>query len=142
MAGDGLRWLALLLLFCPRFGSAHEASVKTAAPEEQLVELKKLQAASDWEGILQLLPSEGRSAEQCFYRGLALSRLQRWELARQAFEAGEKMAPTDPRFPRELAGASFQLKEFRNAKDSLRRALKLNANDAYAQSFLATLYFM
>jgi Tetratricopeptide repeat len=142
MAGDALRALALLLLFSPQLGSAQDGPPKTASPDGQLIELRKLQEASDWEGILRLVPSANGSAEQYFYRGLALSRLQRWELARQAFEAGRKIAPTDPRFPRELAGALFQLKQPREAKDSLQKALKLNANDAYAQDFLATLYFM
>ncbi|HEU0005328.1 MAG TPA: hypothetical protein VFS12_04990 [Terriglobia bacterium] len=142
MAGDVLRSLALLLLFSPQFGSAQDVPPKTASQDEQVVELKKLQDESDWEGILRLVPSVNGSAEQCFYRGLALSRLKRWELARQAFEAGGRIAPTDPRFPRELAGALFQLKHLPEAKHSLRKALKLNANDVYAQNFLATLYFM
>ena len=36
----------------------------------------------------------------------------------------------------------FQLKRYSDAKYWLGKALKLNANDAYAQNFLATLYFM
>ena len=142
MAGERLRSLVLLLLFSPQIGAAQELPPNTASRDDQLVELRKLQDASDWEGILRLVPPAGGSAEQCFYRGLSLSRLQRWELARQAFEAGEKIAPTDPRFPTELAGALFQLKQFQDAKNSLRKVLTLNVNDAYAQNFLATLYFM
>jgi hypothetical protein len=141
MAGERLRCLMLLLLFSPQSGSAQDAIPKTPVPE-QLIELKKLQAASDWEGILRRVPSDNGSVEECFYRGLALSRLQRWELARQAFEAGRVLAPSDRRFPGELAGTLFQLKRYSDAKYWLRKALELNANDAYAQNFLATLYFM
>jgi len=142
MAGEGLRSLLLCLLFSPQIGSAQELPPNTASRDDQLVELRKLQDASDWEGILRLVPSAEGSAEQCFYRGLALSRLQRWELARQTFEAGGRIAPADPRFPTELAGALFQLKQFQDAKSSLRKVLKLNAKDAYAQNFLGALYFM
>ena len=142
MAGERLRWLMLLLLFSPQSGSAQESIPKTPIPDEPLIELRSLQDASDWEGILRRVPSVNGSVEECFYRGLALSRLQRWELARQAFEAGRILAPSDQRFPRELAGALFQLKRYPDAKYWLRKALKLDANDAYAQNFLATLYFM
>jgi Tetratricopeptide repeat len=137
-----LRWLALILLFSPQLSPAQDPLTKTVSPGDPLGELRKLHDASDWEGILRLIPSAGGPAEHCFYRGLALSRLQRWELARQAFEAGRKGAPSDARFPRELAGTLFQLKQFREAKKSLRRALKLDASDAYAKNFLATLYFL
>jgi len=78
MAGERLCCLMLLLLFSPQSGSAQDAIPKTPVPE-QLIELKKLQAASDWEGILRRVPSDNGSVEECFYRGLALSRLQRWE---------------------------------------------------------------
>jgi hypothetical protein len=142
MAGERLRLLVLLLLFTLQFGSAQDKHSNAPSREGQVDELKKLREASDWEGILRLVPSEDGSAELCFYRGLALSRLRRWEEARKAFEAGGKIAPADPRFPRELAGALFQVKQFREAKDSLRKALKLDANDAYAQNFLATLYLL
>lgn len=142
MPGDFLRALALLLFLLPRTGLAQNTAPTNSPLDEQLAEIRQLQAASDWEGILRLIPSTDGSAERCFYRGLALSRLQQWEPARQAFEAGRKKAPSDPRFPRELAGALFQLKHHQQAKDSVRLALKLDANDAYAQDFLATLYFM
>jgi tetratricopeptide (TPR) repeat protein len=143
MAGEGLRWLALLfVLLGPQFGSAQTVSSETPLPDEPHTELEKLHDASDWEGILLRVPSVKGSAEECFYRGLALSRLKRWELAHQAFEAGRRLAPGDPRFPRELAGTLFQLKRNARAKHWLRKALKLDANDAYAQNFLATLYFL
>jgi len=142
MAGERLRLLVLLLLFTPQFGSAQVQHSNTPSRDDQADELWKLREASDWEGILQLVPSEDGSAEHCFYRGLAFSRLRRWEDARKAFEAGGKVAPTDPRFPTELAGALLQLKQFPEAKKSLRRALKLDANDGYTQNFLATLYLL
>jgi len=142
MASSALRWLALTLLFWPLSGSAQDISPGTGSRHDRLVELRKLQEASDWEGILRRVPSTQGPADECFYRGLALSRLGRWELARQAFQAGAGKAPADPRFARELAGALFQLKQFQEAKHALRQSLRLDANDAYAQNFLGTLYFL
>ena len=142
MAGERLRLLVLILLFTPQFSSAQDQHRNAPSLDDQVDELRKLREASDWEGILRRVPTEDGSASRCFYRGLAFSRLRRWEEARKAFEAGGKIAPTDARFPRELAGALFQLKQFPEAKRSLRRALKLDASDAYSQNFLATLYFL
>ena len=142
MAGDALRWLALLLLVSPQSIFAQDSPAKTVPVEEELIELRKLQEVSDWETILRLVPTTDGSAELCFYRGMALSRLQRWQSAREAFEAGRRKAPGDARFSRELAGTLFQLKQFQEAKNSLRTALKLDARDSYTQTFLATLYFM
>ena len=106
MAGDVLRRWALVFLLSPNLSFAQGTPSALAASEAQLTELKKLQGASQWEEILQRVPTSEGSAEECFYRGLALSRLQRWEPAREAFEAGGRKAPTDARFPRELASAS------------------------------------
>src|SRR4030095_9987017 len=49
---------------------------------------------------------------------------------------------TDGRFPGELAGTLFQLRRYSDAKYWLGKGLKPNANDASAQNFPATLYFM
>lgn len=142
MAGERISWLLLFLLFAPQFSSAQNQHDNTPSLDLQVDELRKLREASDWGGILRRLPSEDESADHCFYRGLALSRLRHWEAARKAFEVGGRISPTDARFPRELAGALFQLKQFRGAKVALRKALKLDANDAYTQNFLATLYLL
>src|SRR5207302_934150 len=51
-------------------------------------------------------------------------------------------APKDPRFSVELAGTAYQQKDFRTAKERLRKALDLNPQDAYSREFLATIYFL
>jgi len=140
MPGDALRLLALL--FLSLHSGLAQGLPSPSSRDQQLADLKTLLDASDWEGILRLVPPAGGTADQYFYRGLALSRLQRWELALEAFEAGRELNPGDPRFPRELAGVLLQLKRPQDAKDWLRKALDLNPSDRYVQNFLATLYFM
>lgn len=143
MPGDFLRSLAFLLLLNPALGIGQSATSQNSSQDDLvLAQVRQLTASSNWEGILCLVPSAEVSPELCFYRGLALSRLQQWEQARQSFEMGGKNARSDPRFPREMAGALFQLRRAPEAKKALRRALKLDGQDAYTQEFLATLYFM
>jgi hypothetical protein len=77
-----------------------------------------------------------------FLHGLALARLEKWDEARLAFEAGSRKSPRDSRFPVELAGVAYRQNNFRAAKNHLRDALSLNPQDAYAREFLATIYFL
>jgi hypothetical protein len=81
-------------------------------------------------------------AELDYRRGMDLARLGRWEEARQAFLAGAEKAPSDKRFPIELAGVAFKQKDYRTAKACLRRALRLDPEDRYANNFLGTIYFL
>lgn len=81
-------------------------------------------------------------AEADYQRGMALAREQRWEEARQALEAGRSKAPSDQRFPLELAGIAFKQKDYPAAKDNLRVALDLDPNNAYAADFLGTVYLL
>jgi hypothetical protein len=77
-----------------------------------------------------------------FLRGLALARLNQWEGARQAFEAGHQKAPREPRFLVELAGVAYKQQDLSAAKRELHAALLLNAKDAYSLEFLGTIYFL
>ncbi len=83
-----------------------------------------------------------QSPEFDFLQGLALSRLEKWDEAKLAFETGVRKSPRDSRFPVELAGIAYKQKDFRTAKDRLQAALLLNPRDAYAREFLATIYFL
>jgi tetratricopeptide (TPR) repeat protein len=62
--------------------------------------------------------------------------------AAEAFEKGEKKAPRDKRFPIELAGLAFRAHDFERSKRLLYQALSIDKQDAYANDFLATLYFL
>jgi hypothetical protein len=92
--------------------------------------------------LLGLLLWQASASDDYFSRGVELARDRRWAEARAAFEAGWKSAPRDKRFPVELAGVSFKLKQFGAAKGYLKSALRIDPEDAYAAEFLATLYML
>ena len=99
--------------------------------------------ARRWDDVVQL--AQGRanqSPELDFLRGLALARLEKWDQAKLAFEASARKSPRDSRFPVELAGIAYRQKHFRAAKKDLQTALRLNPGEAYANEFLATIYFL
>lgn len=77
-----------------------------------------------------------------YVRGLALSRMEKWDEAKLAFENGERKAPRDARFPVELAGIAYKQKNFALAKKDLQAALRLNPADGYTHEFLGTIYFL
>jgi len=77
-----------------------------------------------------------------YYAGMALARLGRFEEARAALTSGERKDPRDKRFPIELAGLAYQRKDLPAAQTHLKRALRLDPNDRYANDFLAAVYFL
>jgi len=87
-------------------------------------------------------PIQPRGAQLDFYYGMALAHLGRWNEAQHVLEAGRRLAPRDARFPVELAGIAFTRKNYPRAARRLREALKLTPRDAYANNFLATVYFL
>ena len=130
-------WLALSLLLFP-------LSPARMTKADDLVRVaEKLYAEERWEDVLHLLPeSPGGPAALDYYRGMALAKLQRWVEAKRAFELGRKKDPSDKRFPLELAGIAYTTKKYSEAKTNLRRALRLDEDDAYANDFLATIYLL
>ncbi|HEV2103187.1 MAG TPA: tetratricopeptide repeat protein [Candidatus Acidoferrum sp.] len=128
----------LLLFFLPmrvRAQAGEPAAVK-------LSEIKKLYDTGNWDAVVRAVAQPpDDSPDLLLYRGLALARLQRWDEAKTAFAAGRTKAPGDPRFLVELAGLAYREKQFSEAKHDLRRALAINANDEYANNFLASIYF-
>jgi hypothetical protein len=106
-------------------------------------EVRKLAAEKRWQDIVLLLtPLQPRSADLNFYYGTALARLERWQDAENALRAGGRLAPSDARFPLELAGVSFKQKRYSQAAHRLQRTLKLAPQDSYANDFLGTIYFL
>jgi hypothetical protein len=99
--------------------------------------------AGHWDEAAQLAQGPAnQSPELDFLGGLAFARLEKWDHAKLAFEAGARKSPRDSRFPVELAGVAYKQKDFRVAKKDLQLALRLNPADAYANEFLATIYFL
>src|SRR5919108_3672420 len=68
--------------------------------------------AGHWDEAVQLTqgPAE-QSPELDLLRGLAFARLEKWDQAKLAFEAGARKSPRDSRFPVELAGVAHQKKD-------------------------------
>jgi Tetratricopeptide repeat len=109
----------------------------------RISQIRKLYQEEKWEEVLQAAPENpGASPEIDLYRALALAKLQRWNEARAALEAGARKSPKNERFPVELAGVAYKQKDFRVAERELRRALRLAPHDSYALNFLATIYFL
>ncbi|HET7104235.1 MAG TPA: tetratricopeptide repeat protein, partial [Terracidiphilus sp.] len=103
----------------------------------------QLIANQQWRQVVRLLaPAHARTAQMNYDYGLALAHLGQWQEAGAALQAGGRLAPTDPRFPIELAGIAYSRKDYPRAARLLRQALKLAPGDAYANNFLATIYFL
>jgi tetratricopeptide (TPR) repeat protein len=96
-----------------------------------------------WPELVQVLGNvHDRSAEQEFQYGIALSHVERWDQAREAFLHGSRLQPRDKRFPIELAGVAFKQKQRRRAIAYLQRGLHLDPRDDYANEFIASIYFL
>jgi tetratricopeptide (TPR) repeat protein len=110
---------------------------------QRFAEIKQLLTEERWLEIIQLAETQSeRSADLNYYYGTALARLKRWDDARKAFLIGLSQQPDDKRFPLELAGVSFKQKNYADAADHLRHALRLDPADTYAHDFLASIYFL
>ena len=77
-----------------------------------------------------------------YYAGMALARMERFDEARAALEAGWRKNPRDQRFPIELGGLAYKRRDYSSAVRDLHRALRLDPEDRYANDFLATIYFL
>lgn len=99
--------------------------------------------AGRWDEAAQLTQGPAdQSPELDLLRGLVFARLEKWDKAKGAFEAGARKSRRDSRFPVELAGVAYKQKDFPLAKKNLGTALRLNPADVYANEFLATIYFL
>ena len=126
--------MLLLAAFC---------SVAGYAQTNLTQEAKQLFEQERWPELVTLLDQSPRgSADLDYYYGVALAHQQRWEDARQSLAAGRQLAPRDKRFSIELAGVAFKQKKYDLARSELRRALRLDPRDEYANEFLATIYFL
>src|SRR5205809_2922281 len=115
-------------------------------PASDQVRLPAVQSAFDagqWEEAAQLArgPAD-QSPDFDFLAGLALARLEKWDEAKLAFDAGVRKAPGDSRFLVELAGIAYKQQDFRRATNQLHAALNHNPRDSYSSEFLATIYFL
>jgi tetratricopeptide (TPR) repeat protein len=113
------------------------------APPDHATEIKQLLVEERWEEIVRVAEADAeRSADLNYYYGTALARLGRWDEAKRAFQIGLSQQPGEKRFSHELAGVCFRKKNYAEAADHLRRALRLDPADTYANDFLAGVYFL
>jgi tetratricopeptide (TPR) repeat protein len=133
--------IRLSLLFAVAVCSAVAQEIPSDA--ERLSVAQNAFDAGKWQEAAKLAQGPGgQSPNLDFVRGLALAKLQQWNEARLALEAGHAKAPREPRFLVELAGIDYKQKNFSSAKRHLRAALRLNSRDAYTREFLGTIYFL
>jgi tetratricopeptide (TPR) repeat protein len=103
----------------------------------------QLAEQQQWKQIVNLIePVQTRSSDLQFYYGIALAQIGRLGEAREVLLSGARTQPGDKRFPLELGGIAFKQKLYPESVGYLRRAVKLDPNDAYANDFLATVYFL
>jgi tetratricopeptide (TPR) repeat protein len=133
--------IRLSLLFAVAACSAVAQEIPSDA--ERLSVAQNAFDAGKWQEAAKLAQGPGgQSPDLDFVRGLALAKLQQWNEARLALEAGRAKAPREPRFLVELAGIDYKQKNFSSAKRRLRAALRLDSRDAYTREFLGTIYFL
>lgn len=149
--GRGLILLLLLLLPPGRTypqtslpqTSLPRTSWPPAPPAASAAEIKRLYEAGRWNEILRLTRrSPAEPADLELYRGLALARLGHLNEAEATFRTAFARNPRDSRFLEEMAGIAYRQKRFAAAKKELRRALAINPKSAYADNFLASIYFL
>ena len=129
----------VLILFC----SLCAAAQTPVEPTQSESSAQKLFAAEQWQQLVQSAESAPqRSAELNYYYGVALAHLGRLDDARQALLAASYERRDDKRFAIELAGVAYKHKNYTEAAGYLHRALRLDPHDAYANDFLATIYFL
>ena len=105
--------------------------------------IRQLFEQSRWQEVVRAFETQTASTPDLeYYRGSALAQLGRWEDARRALLAGRRRAPQDKRFAVELAGVAFKQKRLPESAAWLRRALRIDPADAYANDFLGTVYFL
>lgn len=136
-----MRAARLLLLFA--FCSFPLHAQTSASSQNRLAEIKRLFTEERWQEVVRLAETEAtRSADLNSYYGIALAHLGRWGDAEKVLKDGLRQQPGDKRFPLELAGVSFKQKKYAEAANYLRRALRLDPADPYANDFLASVYFL
>lgn len=110
---------------------------------QQAITPQQLFTEERWPELVQVLGNvHDRSADQEFQYGIALAHVEHWDEARAAFLRGSRLEPRDKRFPIELAGVAFKQNQRRRAIAYLRRGLRLDHRDDYANEFIASIYFL
>ena len=142
-AGSPQKGFVILFLVVVLVLGSSAFAQDTASDQARLPAAQSAFDAGHWEEAAKLArgPAD-QSPEFDFLAGLALARLEKWDEAKLAFDAGVRKAPDDSRFLVELAGIAYRQNDFRTAKIHLHAALRLKPQDSYSHEFLATIYFL
>jgi tetratricopeptide (TPR) repeat protein len=147
--GRIIRSLTLVLfLFAAALSGNSQTSPSVAQSSTDSVDrlsarIKQLYAEQRWDEITRRVTGPSPTDPDIDYcYGSALAQLGQLNDARRAFLVGRRLSPRDKRFPIELAGIAFKQKLYPSATAWLRRALRLDPGDAYANDFLGTVYFL
>ena len=141
--GRVIRALSLACFVLAAAGSAYSQSSALPADPNPSARIKQLFAEERWADVVREVQTvSDRDADLDYYKGSALAHLHRWHDAEQVLRAGSRLAPEDKRFPIELAGVAFKKKRLPTAAAWLRRGLRLDPTDTYANDFLGTIYFL
>jgi tetratricopeptide (TPR) repeat protein len=149
-AGRPARWwreralvLAVLLIRFALPSASHASQQDSPPATASTQQIPQLFEQERWLQIVHALePLPDRGPDLDYYYGTALAHLGRWDGARKVLLAGHRLAPRDKRFPLELAGVAFKQKRYSEAATWLRRGLRTDPADAYANDFLGTVYFL
>lgn len=106
-----------------------------------------VQAALVVAGLLTLCPildaqCNSSKASAAFDLGMHAAHLHQWDVAHGAFLSGYRICTKQKRFPVELAGVAFEQKQYPQAAAWLRKGLRLDPSDAYANNFEGTVYYL
>ena len=82
------------------------------------------------------------SADVNFDLGMSFAHLGRWPEARAALLKGLRQCPSEKRFATELAGVAYQQKRYAESTRWIRKALRLDPRDDYANDFAGTVYLL
>ena len=135
--------LAAALPGCSQSSPPTAAESSTHSIDQLSARIKRFYTEQRWGEIAREVTSpSANDADIDYYYGSALAQLGRLDDARDAFLAGRRISPRDKRFPIELGGVAFKQRQYPNAAAWLRQALRLDPNDAYANDFLGTVYFL
>jgi tetratricopeptide (TPR) repeat protein len=138
-------YLVTISFFCIWTALSRAQAPSASAERHQALSHRIQQLAADqrWPEIVrQLEVVTDRTSDLDYDYGTALAQVGRLDDARTAFLAGQRLAPHDKRFPVELAGVEFKQKHPSTAASYLRRALRIDPADSYANDFLGTIYFI
>jgi tetratricopeptide (TPR) repeat protein len=141
--GRIIRALAALCFLLTASFLLHSQSSDSPIHPHSSEKIRQLFLEERWADVVREMQAISvHDADLNYYEGSSFAHLERWDDAQRALCSGWRLAPRDKRFPIELAGVAFKKKQLPAAAKWLRRGLRLDPTDSYANDFLGTVYFL